>query len=66
MSRMLALFDICDYLSILFNSEWFNGKYQVKIECEIELKCQISDLVTSSGIVRKVYHTINCLRYFIS
>ncbi|KHG17892.1 hypothetical protein F383_00069 [Gossypium arboreum] len=25
-SGTLALFDICDYLSILFNSEWFNGQ----------------------------------------
>ncbi|KHF97403.1 Envelope glycoprotein [Gossypium arboreum] len=25
-SGMLALFDICDNLSILFNSEWFNGE----------------------------------------
>ncbi|KHG10758.1 hypothetical protein F383_14733 [Gossypium arboreum] len=24
-SWMLALYDMCDYLSILFNSEWFNG-----------------------------------------
>ncbi|KHG08365.1 KilA-N domain-containing protein [Gossypium arboreum] len=37
----LALFDICDYPSILFNSKWFNGQYQVKIKCDIELKCQL-------------------------
>ncbi|KHG12861.1 hypothetical protein F383_16729 [Gossypium arboreum] len=32
---------MCDYSSILLNSKWFNGQYQVKIECEIELKCQV-------------------------
>ncbi|KHG14180.1 hypothetical protein F383_06199 [Gossypium arboreum] len=26
MSGMLALYDMCDYLSILLNSEWFNGQ----------------------------------------
>ncbi|KHG11692.1 hypothetical protein F383_11365 [Gossypium arboreum] len=25
-SGTLALYDMCDYPSILFNSEWFNGK----------------------------------------
>ncbi|KHG10763.1 hypothetical protein F383_13785 [Gossypium arboreum] len=25
-SGTLALYDICDYLSFLFNSEWFNKK----------------------------------------
>ncbi|KHF99394.1 hypothetical protein F383_38356 [Gossypium arboreum] len=26
MSGTLALYDMCDSLSILFNSEWFNGQ----------------------------------------
>ncbi|KHG29586.1 hypothetical protein F383_04749 [Gossypium arboreum] len=26
MSGMLGLYNMCDYPSILFNSEWFNGQ----------------------------------------
>ncbi|KHG14233.1 hypothetical protein F383_19038 [Gossypium arboreum] len=26
MSGMLALYDMCDYPIILFNSKWFNGQ----------------------------------------
>ncbi|KHG26440.1 hypothetical protein F383_33124 [Gossypium arboreum] len=41
MSGTLALYELFDYPSLLINSKWFNGKYRVKIECEIELKGQV-------------------------